>query len=139
MQNHIGIKDASIRLGVCHIHDMLDVSPAVLRTYELEGLVSPSYERGQRFFTVEQLTWISCIEHMIKDLGISIPGLTRLLELCPCWDVTDCPADTRERCKAKQISLGLLKGPMEKGIQTYPTDHMGSDLHQTFTCGTLPH
>ncbi len=88
---------------------LLDIAPSTLRTYELEGLVSPIYLSGERFFSQEHIIWISCIEHMINEKGISIPGLKRLLKLCPCWDITDCPNETQKKCAAKTISLAFME------------------------------
>ncbi len=98
-----------IKINTHQIYKMLNIEPSSLRTYELEGLISPFYFAGERFFSQDQVVWISCIEHMINEKGISIPGLTRLLRLCPCWDIAECPAETQKKCKAKSISLSLLE------------------------------
>jgi MerR family transcriptional regulator/heat shock protein HspR len=37
---------------------------------------------------------------LIHDKGISIPGIKMLLDLTPCWEITKCPAEKREQCKA---------------------------------------
>ncbi len=97
------------KINANHLFSLLDIKPSTVRTYELEGLVRPTYSRGQRFFSHEQVTWVSCIRHMIQEKGISIPGLTRLLRLCPCWEIADCPKKTREQCSSKWISMEYLE------------------------------
>ena len=89
------------RLSTHQVSKLLDIQPATLRLYEMEGLLKPTYIKGSRYFTQEHLGWLACLKTMIQDEGISIPGLTRLLKLCPCWEILDCPEGTRTRCSAK--------------------------------------
>ena len=37
---------------------------------------------------------------MIHDAGISIPGIKKLLNLSPCWEIKGCLDETREICSA---------------------------------------
>ncbi len=95
-------------LGMGHVSQILQISPATLRTYELEGLITPEYKKGQKGYSHEQIAWIACIRRMIQDKGISIPALTRLLRLAPCWEIADCPTETQKTCKARELTARYL-------------------------------
>ncbi len=80
---------------------LLDVHPRTLRLYEAEGLIRPKYRGTRRLFSQNDIQWINCLRSMIHDEGISIPGLKRLLALVPCWEISDCPKEIYENCKAR--------------------------------------
>ncbi len=80
---------------------LLDVHPRTLRIYEAEGLVKPFHKGSRRLFSPNDIKWISCIRSMIHDQGISIPGIKRLLELAPCWEIAECPSDVCDTCAAR--------------------------------------
>ncbi len=96
-------------LSLGQVARMLKISPSTLRTYELEGLVTPSYRRGRKGYSYEHINWISCMRFLIQDKGISIPGLTRLLKLAPCWEIANCSCETKTTCKARTFTYEYLK------------------------------
>jgi len=80
---------------------LLNVHPRTLRGYEAEGLISPAHVGSRRMFSANDIQWISCIRSFIHNEGISIPGLIKLLELVPCWELADCPAEIHACCAAR--------------------------------------
>ncbi len=80
---------------------LLNVHPRTLRIYEKEGLIAPAHVGSRRMFSADDIQWVSCIRRFIHEEGISIPGLKKLLEFVPCWDIADCPNDVHECCGAK--------------------------------------
>ncbi len=84
---------------------LVGVHPRTLRLYEAEGLVRPRYVSARRLYSQHDITWISCLRGLIHDAGISIPGLKKLLGLVPCWEIAECPEETRETCGAKALNL----------------------------------
>lgn len=80
---------------------LLNVHPRTLRIYEKEGLIKPAHVGNRRMFSADDIQWINCIRRFIHEEGISIPGLKKLLEFVPCWEIADCPADVHECCGAK--------------------------------------
>jgi len=80
---------------------LLNVHPRTLRIYEQEGLVKPTLVGNRRMFSADDIQWITCLRTFIHEEGISIPGLKKLLEYIPCWEVAGCPAAIHERCTAK--------------------------------------
>ncbi|MFZ5775446.1 MAG: MerR family transcriptional regulator [Thermodesulfobacteriota bacterium] len=79
---------------------LLSLHPRTLRIYEEEGLIKPARFGNKRYFSNNDIEWIKCLRSLIHERGISIPGIKMLLELTPCWEITKCPAEKRERCSA---------------------------------------
>lgn len=79
---------------------LLDVHPRTLRIYEEEGLLKPSRQGNKRFFSNDDIEWVRCLRRLIHEEGISIPGVKKLLELTPCWEIKNCPEDVRGNCTA---------------------------------------
>ena len=79
---------------------LLSVHPRTLRIYEEEGLIKPARQGNKRFFSNNDIEWVTCLRKLIHEKGISIPGVKMLLELTPCWKIKDCPPDVRAKCSA---------------------------------------
>lgn len=80
---------------------LLNVHPRTLRIYEKEGLIRPTHVGSRRMFSADDIQWINCIRRFIHEEGISIPGLKKLLEFVPCWEIADCPSGVHECCGAR--------------------------------------
>ncbi|RJX24522.1 MAG: MerR family transcriptional regulator [Desulfobulbus sp.] len=80
---------------------ILGVHPRTLRIYENEGLIEPAHVGSRRLFSTNDIQWIRCLRSFIHDEGISIPGLKKLLNLVPCWEVGGCPPEVHEHCQAR--------------------------------------
>lgn len=79
---------------------LLNVHPRTLRIYEDEGLISPAHKGKRRMFSDNDIKWVNCLRKLIHEQGVSIPGLKKLLNLAPCWEVADCPVEIHSRCSA---------------------------------------
>jgi MerR family transcriptional regulator/heat shock protein HspR len=80
---------------------LLSVHPRTLRIYEDEGLIEPHHVGSRRMFSDNDIKWIGCLRTMIHRDGISIPGLKKLLDLAPCWEISDCSPEECISCPAK--------------------------------------
>jgi MerR family transcriptional regulator/heat shock protein HspR len=80
---------------------LLNVHPRTLRIYEAEGLIQPAIRGSRRMFSENDIQWIGCLRSLIHDEGISIPGLKKLLNYAPCWELANCPPDVHENCQAR--------------------------------------
>jgi MerR family transcriptional regulator/heat shock protein HspR len=80
--------------------EILGVHPRTLRLYEDAGLIRPARKNNRRFYSTNDLTWISCIRYMIHEQGLNQEGLRRLLALVPCWEIKTCPPDAKAECSA---------------------------------------
>jgi MerR family transcriptional regulator/heat shock protein HspR len=80
---------------------MLEISVETIRMYEREGiLLVEKTESGQRQFSEDDLLWIGCIRRLIKEKGLNIEGIRRLLALLPCWNLRPCSDEERKICPA---------------------------------------
>jgi MerR family transcriptional regulator/heat shock protein HspR len=79
---------------------LLGVHPRTLRLYEDEGLLKPFRQGTKRYYSQNNIEWINCLRHLIHEEGISIPGIKRLLDLTPCWEIKKCPPERRNQCSA---------------------------------------
>ncbi len=99
---------------------LLSVHPRTLRIYEDEGLLKPARQGNKRLFSANDIEWVRCLRKLIHSDGISIPGVKKLLELTPCWDIRNCPEEVRNRCTAyrnrtvpcwQQVSVACSQDP----------------------------
>jgi MerR family transcriptional regulator/heat shock protein HspR len=81
---------------------LLGIHPRTIRLYELEGLLAPARLGQKLYLSHNDIAWIQCLRNLIHDKGISIPGIKKLLDLSPCWEIKNCPPTSREGCSAYQ-------------------------------------
>lgn len=93
---------------------MLNVHPRTLRIYEAEGLIQPAHVGSRRVFSANDIQWITCLRTLIHEEGISIPGLKKLLEFAPCWEIKGCSACIHEGCEAA-VDRSLPRVPHKAG------------------------
>ena len=93
---------------------LLNVHPRTLRIYEREGLIKPTIVGTRRMFSADDIQWITCLRTFIHEEGISIPGLKKLLDYVPCWEVADCPPDVQAACQAR-VDWTLPRKPYPVG------------------------
>ncbi len=79
---------------------LLDVHPRTLRIYEEEGLLRPARQGNKRYFSQDNIEWVRCLRKLIHEEGISIPGVKKLLDLIPCWELKKCSREVRLSCTA---------------------------------------
>jgi MerR family transcriptional regulator, heat shock protein HspR len=79
---------------------LLNVHPRTLRIYEAEGLIKPAHIGSKRMFSANDIQWITCLRTFIHQEGISIPGLKKLLEFAPCFEIAGCPSEIHAQCTA---------------------------------------
>ena len=80
--------------------ELLGVHPRTLRLYEDAGLIRPARKNKRRFYSANDLEWISCVRYMIHEQGLNQEGLRRLLALIPCWEINACSPEGRANCRA---------------------------------------
>jgi len=80
---------------------MQGIAVETIRMYEREGLLLvEKTPAGQRIFDRDDVHWIECIRRLIKEKGLNIEGIRRLLALLPCWNLRPCPEAERSGCPA---------------------------------------
>jgi len=79
----------------------LDIAVETIRMYEREGLLLVhKTASGQRLFNQADVHWISCIRCLIKEQGLNLQGIRRMLSLLPCWRLKPCSEAERKNCPA---------------------------------------
>ncbi len=116
-----GADDPTLSLG--HLVSLLDISPQTIRTYEREGLVKPGLSQKGKRYSQNHATWISCLQFIIQEQGLGIPGTKRLLDLAPCWEIAGCKPHVRDTCKAKSSPVN-------------PQSHARWSRHKIYEMGT---
>lgn len=77
----------------------LGIAVETIRMYEREGiLLIERTTTGQRVFNEDDIHWISCIRRLIKEKGLNIEGIRRLLALLPCWNLRPCSDEEKKNC-----------------------------------------
>ncbi len=93
-------------LKIGEVARSLDIAVETIRMYEREGILIPGKtETGQRIFNENDVHWLSCIRKLIKEQGLNIEGIRRLLALMPCWDLKPCTKADRDECPAYLKSI----------------------------------
>jgi MerR family transcriptional regulator/heat shock protein HspR len=96
------IKDKSnmplYTIGV--VSELLGTTNQTLRLYEKHGLIKPFRKNKNRFYSENDIKWLSCVRELIHQKKISIEGIKKLLNYAPCWEITDCPDKRKNNCLA---------------------------------------
>lgn len=79
---------------------LLDIHPRTLNNYQRENLVRPVQHGARTLFSENDIKWTECLRSIIHDKGISIPGLKKLLDIVPCWEINSCPEKIHCSCSA---------------------------------------
>jgi len=78
----------------------LQISVPTLRMYEKAGLLIPHRsETGRRFYSLADLKRVTYIRKLIKEEGLNLTGIRRLMAILPCWEVKEsCTVKARKKC-----------------------------------------
>lgn len=82
------------------VAELIGITEQTLRLYEKHGLIKPARRNKNRYYSDNDIKWLACIRDIIHNKKISIEGIKKLLEYAPCWEITDCPQERKERCGA---------------------------------------
>ncbi|NOY57592.1 MAG: MerR family transcriptional regulator [Calditrichaeota bacterium] len=79
----------------------LGVSVPTLRMYEHAGLILPYRNKtGRRIYSIADLMRIGFIRRLIKEEGLNLAGIRRLIALLPCWNLKPCSPSSMKNCPA---------------------------------------
>lgn len=82
------------------VAELIGTTDQTLRLYEKHGLIKPARRNKNRFYSENDVKWVRCIRELIHTKKISIQGIKKLLDYAPCWEITECSEDKRNRCSA---------------------------------------
>ena len=82
------------------VAELIGITEQTLRLYEKHGLILPARRNKNRYYSDNDIKWLTCIRDLIHTKKISIEGIKKLLEYAPCWEITNCPEDKKAKCSA---------------------------------------
>jgi MerR family transcriptional regulator, heat shock protein HspR len=78
---------------------LLNISVHTLRMYEKEKLILPfKKSTNHRLYSQNDIDRITCIRSAINESKISINGIKAIYSMMPCWEVTSCSEESRNKC-----------------------------------------
>ncbi|RJQ21060.1 MAG: MerR family transcriptional regulator [Nitrospiraceae bacterium] len=82
------------------VAELAGITDQTLRLYEKHGLIKPARRGKDRYYSENDIKWLKCLRDLIHVKKISIEGIKKLLDYAPCWEINECPKETREKCLA---------------------------------------
>lgn len=82
------------------VAELIGITEQTLRLYEKHGLILPARRNKNRYYSDNDIKWLTCIRDLIHAKKISIEGIKKLLEYAPCWEITNCPEEKKSKCSA---------------------------------------
>jgi MerR family transcriptional regulator/heat shock protein HspR len=72
------------------VAEMLDVNEQTLRVYEKNGLITPCRRNRDRYYAANDIVWLKCLRRFIKEDGLNLKGIEKLLKVVPCFEISPC-------------------------------------------------
>ncbi len=82
------------------VAELIGTTDQTLRLYEKHGLLKPARRNKNRFYSENDIKWLKCLRDLIHNKKISIEGIKKLLEYAPCWEITQCSDERKQKCTA---------------------------------------
>lgn len=82
------------------VAELIGTTDQTLRLYEKHGLIKPARRNKNRFYSENDIKWLRCLRDLIHNKKISIEGIKKLLDYAPCWEITTCSEELKEKCSA---------------------------------------
>jgi MerR family transcriptional regulator/heat shock protein HspR len=82
------------------VADLIGVNEQTLRIYEKHGLIKPGRRNKNRFYSENDIKWLQCMRGLLHNKKISIEGIKMLLNYAPCWEITECSKELKDKCSA---------------------------------------
>ena len=82
------------------VAELIGTTDQTLRLYEKHGLLKPARRNKNRFYSENDIKWLRCLRELIHTKKISIEGIKKLLEYAPCWEITVCSEERKNKCSA---------------------------------------
>ncbi|MBI4684592.1 MAG: MerR family transcriptional regulator [Nitrospirae bacterium] len=82
------------------VAELIGTTAQTLRLYEKHKLIKPARRNKNRFYSENDVRWLRCLREIIHNRKISIEGIKKLLEYAPCWEITKCSEERKNKCSA---------------------------------------
>ncbi len=102
------------------VSELLNVNEQTLRVYEKNGLIRPFRRKRDRYYSANDVVWLKCLRRFLKQDGINLRGIERLLRLVPCYSISPCEDCPNCTAHIKRSLLGTDENTQES--KTQPND-----------------
>ena len=72
------------------VAELLEVTDQTLRVYEKSGIIKPSRRNKDRYYSANDIVWLKCIRRFLKEDGLNLKGIGKLMQFVPCYDISPC-------------------------------------------------
>jgi len=72
------------------VAELLQVTDQTLRVYEKSGIIKPSRRNKDRYYSANDIVWLKCIRRFLKEDGLNLKGIGKLMQFVPCYDISPC-------------------------------------------------
>src|SRR5262245_33340423 len=73
------------------VAELLNVTDQTLRVYEKCGIIKPSRRNKDRYYSANDIVWLKCIRRFLKEDGLNLKGIEKLVQFVPCYEISPCP------------------------------------------------
>jgi len=109
--------------------ELIGTTNQTLRLYEKHGLIKPARKNKNRFYSENDIRWLLCLRILIHQKKISIEGIKKLLEYAPCWQITSCPEERKNKCLA-YVNMAKPCWELNQMICSRKSDGKGSKCEE---------
>ena len=100
------------------VSELLNVNEQTLRVYEKNGLIRPFRKKRDRYYSANDVVWLKCLRRFLKQDGINLKGIERLLKLVPCYSISACEDCHNCTAHIKRSLIGTENAIQESEIQS---------------------
>ncbi|MFN8008191.1 MAG: MerR family transcriptional regulator [Terriglobia bacterium] len=72
------------------VAELLNVTDQTLRVYEKSGIIKPLRRNRDRYYSANDIVWLKCIRRFMKQEGINLKGIGKLMQFVPCFEISPC-------------------------------------------------
>jgi MerR family transcriptional regulator/heat shock protein HspR len=95
----VAVMDANLPVYIISsAADMLGIHPRTLHMYEEKGLVVAARKGNRRFYSANDMDWIRAIRYLVRERGLNLEGLRRVLALRALGEYGKASAERQEQC-----------------------------------------
>jgi MerR family transcriptional regulator, heat shock protein HspR len=82
------------------VSEVIGTTNQTLRLYEKHGLIKPARKNKNRLYSDNDVRWLLCLRELIHKKKFGIEGIKKLLEYASCYEITECPPNRKNECRA---------------------------------------
>jgi MerR family transcriptional regulator/heat shock protein HspR len=72
------------------VAELLKVTDQTLRVYEKCGLITPARRNKDRYYSANDIVWLTCLRRFLKKEGLNLKGIQKLVQYAHCSEISPC-------------------------------------------------